>query len=84
MRLLYAEIHRSLEVAWELGHNVDKYRWTIDDVLKAVHHVTGYESSLYRPCRSCIGRYQDNGGFPYIEKGGASGFFGIPAALHFK
>lgn len=37
--------------AWELGHNVDKYRWTIDDVLKAVHQVTGYESSrLLYPC----------------------------------
>jgi len=44
-----------LEVAWELGHNVDKYRWTIDDVLKTVHQVTGYESSLERPVKELKG-----------------------------
>ena len=37
--------------AWELAHKVDKYRWTIDDVLKTVHNVTGHDSSrLLYPC----------------------------------
>ena len=37
--------------AWEMCHKVEKYRWTIDDVLKSVHKVKGYESSrLLYPC----------------------------------
>ena len=37
--------------AWELAHKVDKYRWTIDDLLKTVHKVTGRDSSrLLYPC----------------------------------
>jgi L-ascorbate metabolism protein UlaG (beta-lactamase superfamily) len=37
--------------AWEMAHKVDKFRWTIDDVLKSVHKVTGHDSSrLLYPC----------------------------------
>lgn len=37
--------------AWEMSHKVDKFRWTIDDVLKKVHRVTGFDSSrLLYPC----------------------------------
>ena len=37
--------------AWELSHKVDKFRWTIDDVLKKVNRVTGHDRShLLYPC----------------------------------
>ena len=37
--------------AWELSHKVEQWRWTIDDVLKSVHKVTGHDSSrLLYPC----------------------------------
>ena len=37
--------------AWEMSHKVDKYRWTIDDVLKSVNKITGRERShLLTPC----------------------------------
>ena len=37
--------------AWEMSHKVDKFRWTIDDVLKSVNKVSGYDRShLLYPC----------------------------------
>ena len=37
--------------AWELSHKVEKFRWTIDDVLKKVNRVTGHDRShLLYPC----------------------------------
>ena len=36
---------------WELSHQVEKFRWTIDDVLKQVHKIAGHDSSrLLYPC----------------------------------
>ena len=37
--------------AWELSHKVEKFRWTIDDVLMKVNRVTGHDRShLLYPC----------------------------------
>lgn len=37
--------------AWELGHKVEKWRWTIDDVLKRVHAIKGHDRlHLLYPC----------------------------------
>ena len=37
--------------AWEMSHKVEKFRWTIDDLLKSVNKITGYDRShLLYPC----------------------------------
>ena len=37
--------------AWEMAHKVDKFRWTIDDVLKSVNKIKGHDRShLLYPC----------------------------------
>ena len=37
--------------AWEMSHKVEKFRWTIDDVLKSVNKIKGHDRShLLYPC----------------------------------